>query len=516
MADSATEAQAALEQLGEDSKDFWTPRTIERISAPSPLEFYRNYVSKNIPVIITDAADHWPAMHKWTDAFLVESLGSKQVTVDVTPSGYGDAVHHVQGREVFVMPEERDMTFKEFLDILHDPAFDGIPYLSHQNDSLRVQFPELMPDVDATIAFAAEAFGNDPEAVNLWIGDERAVSTMHKDHYENMYTVVRGRKHFTLLPPSDVAFLYETEFPTGRYVHVASKDTSETLVPSEGHPNWSIRMQEPEDMTPWIPVDPLNPDTTAYPLTKHLVPLEVTVETGETLYLPSLWYHRATQHCETVSVNYWHDMEFDAKYVYYNFVHGVATSLQAKVVGATQDARRHDEGADISRNGAMPPKPEDARRRMSIMPAQSSSTERWPRRNYTKPWLTKVVKPPPSPDCKSPPPPPMPTMSNMASLPLWDTSPPHSSRILVHQILCKASHPKPTVAAVAAPSSCDKRRSMPTSSIPKVHHMDAKAYILDLRREIDCRLMYDVDPTDEEHENNFFDNVDTSVLLHNT
>lgn len=31
---------------------------------------------------------------------------------------------------------------------------------------------------------AVEAFGNEPEAVNIWIGDERAVSTMHKDHYE--------------------------------------------------------------------------------------------------------------------------------------------------------------------------------------------------------------------------------------------------------------------------------------------------------------------------------------------
>ncbi len=30
--------------------------------------------------------------------------------------------------------------------------------------------------------------------INLWIGDERAVSSAHKDNYENMYCVVVGEK----------------------------------------------------------------------------------------------------------------------------------------------------------------------------------------------------------------------------------------------------------------------------------------------------------------------------------
>ncbi|RHY35499.1 hypothetical protein DYB32_000014, partial [Aphanomyces invadans] len=133
-----------LAQLGEDTKDFWAPRSIARIPPPTPMEFYRHYVSKNIPVIITHAVDHWPALTKWTDEYLTDTLGDAQVTVDVTPSGYGDAV----------------------------------------NDSLRDQFPDLLEDVDPMLDFAAEAFGNSPEAVNLWIGDARAISTMHKDHYE--------------------------------------------------------------------------------------------------------------------------------------------------------------------------------------------------------------------------------------------------------------------------------------------------------------------------------------------
>lgn len=42
----------------------------------------------------------------------------------------------------------------------------------------------LYQDVPAYVDLAKDAFGNVPDAVNIWIGDERAVSTMHKDHYE--------------------------------------------------------------------------------------------------------------------------------------------------------------------------------------------------------------------------------------------------------------------------------------------------------------------------------------------
>lgn len=55
-----------------------------------------------------------------------------------------------------------------------------------------------------------------------------------------MYCVVRGEKHFTLLPPSDVLFLYEQEYPQGRYRRK-----------SEGG-GFEVKMEE--GTVPWIPV----------------------------------------------------------------------------------------------------------------------------------------------------------------------------------------------------------------------------------------------------------------------
>ena len=46
---------------------------------------------------------------------------------------------------------------------------------------------------------------------------------------------------------------------------------------------------------PWIAVDPLHPDLATYPQYSHAQPVTVKVEEGDTLYLPSLWFHHVQQ-----------------------------------------------------------------------------------------------------------------------------------------------------------------------------------------------------------------------------
>eukprot|EP00752_Nemacystus_decipiens_P010892 g9685.t1 len=232
---------------------------------------------------------------------------------------------------VFVKPEERRMKFETFVGMLlaegerESPCGsgfgvgggEGVPYLSHQNDSLRQEFPGLMEDVEPFLALAGEAFGNEPDAVNLWIGDDRSVSAVHKDHYENMYCVVRGEKLFTLLPPSDVLFLYEQEYPSGRYRYRQRNGEN------GGRGGFEVEL-EGGTTVPWIPVDPACPDLDKYPLFRHASPIQCRVGPGDILYLPALWYHRVAQKGITIAVNYWHDMQFDHKYVYYRFLQTLA------------------------------------------------------------------------------------------------------------------------------------------------------------------------------------------------
>lgn len=95
-------------------------------------------------------------------------------------------------------------------------------YLQQQNNCFPLEFAALADDADGDITWASEAFGCKPEAVNLWIGTPESVTSFHKDHYENLYAVVSGEKHFTLLPPTDVHRMYVKKYPVAQYERTVS------------------------------------------------------------------------------------------------------------------------------------------------------------------------------------------------------------------------------------------------------------------------------------------------------
>ena len=61
---------------------------------------------------------------------------------------------------------------------------------------------------------------------------------------------------------------------------------------------WHIKRNE-DSQIPWIPVNPIDPDPNLHSRFKHARPISVTVNEGEVLYLPALWYHRVSQQAST-------------------------------------------------------------------------------------------------------------------------------------------------------------------------------------------------------------------------
>lgn len=86
-----------------------------------------------------------------------------------------------------------------------------------ENDNLRGEFANLYKDVAKDIPWARIALGQDPDAINLWIGNSRSVTALHKDNYENIYCQVMGSKHFVLLPPVETVCVNERELPCATY-----------------------------------------------------------------------------------------------------------------------------------------------------------------------------------------------------------------------------------------------------------------------------------------------------------
>ena len=309
--------------------------------------------------------------------------GDIMLTCDVTPDGHGDCVRSVVGSDLnplgepvgmFVKPEERRMALKHFRDELRMgreewkrnncncneevndqrglATFSTKPntattrkrpviYYSRQNDCLRTELKSLF---DANIfpsgfEFAEKAFATGPpDAVNLWIGDQRAVSSMHKDHYENLFYCLSGEKVFTLCPPADIPFLHEGEFVSGTFKFVESSANDE---PSAGRGDdkqrcWIVEPDRCEDGNEIQKIRWIEPDITQqdaaehFPRLKQAHPVAVKLGEGEMLYLPALWYHRVTQSCETVGVNWWYDMRFDSpSWCYFNFLQNLKVPVES-------------------------------------------------------------------------------------------------------------------------------------------------------------------------------------------
>ena len=96
-----------------------------------------------------------------------------------------------------------------------------------ENDNLRGEYVNLYKDVDQDISWAKIAFGGqEPDAINLWIGNSRSVTALHKDNYENIYCQIIGSKHFVLLSPLETACVNERMLPCATYALNASSVSS--------------------------------------------------------------------------------------------------------------------------------------------------------------------------------------------------------------------------------------------------------------------------------------------------
>ncbi|XP_075641088.1 lysine-specific demethylase JMJ32 [Castanea sativa] len=305
-------------------------------SPPTPLQFLRDYVSQNKPCLISSATLHWPALSSWSQhTYLTQSLSaSPNVSVHLTPHGNADALvpfpntNNNNNNLCFASPHVQQLPFREALHLITTNSDSNsntqkfVAYLQQQNDCFRSEYSALSSDCDDHIPWATEALGSLPEAVNLWIGNHRSVTSFHKDHYENLYAVVSGEKHFLLLPPTDYHRMYIRNYPAARYSY--SQESGE----------FALELEKPARYVPWCSVNPcLSPENMEAEMSKFPLyfngpkPFQCTVKPGQILYLPSMWFHHVRQSPDaggrTIAINYWYDMQFDIKYAYFNFLKSI-------------------------------------------------------------------------------------------------------------------------------------------------------------------------------------------------
>ncbi|KAK5993163.1 Bifunctional peptidase and (3S)-lysyl hydroxylase Jmjd7 [Cladobotryum mycophilum] len=272
---------------------------------PSPLEFMR-FVARNTPFVVRDGAVNWKATQKWNASYLKSVLEGQTVNVAVTPLGNADAptFSPTYNTTVISKPHEESQPFDEFLDYIIQQETDPksspkseIRYAQTQNDNFRDEYLPLFPDAQKDIPFARIALQKQPEAINLWIGNSKSITAMHRDNFENIFVQVIGKKHFVLLPPLFHTCVNEKLLSPATYIRKGD-DFALCLDPDA----------EPVPLATWDPDKPLiNPSPTS-----HLAkPIRVTLNPGDMLYLPAMWYHKVKQSCVegdqsfVLAINYW-------------------------------------------------------------------------------------------------------------------------------------------------------------------------------------------------------------------
>ena len=228
-----------------------------RLVRPSK-EGFAAFRRASIPVRLDGVVDQWINRDDWSLATLRERFGDR--VVSAVPTNRGRLVCNTRTGMQF-----EAIRFGEYLEQLERGVSPGV-YLATPADTW---LPELTADVQPP-EYCADA----PWRITrLWIGPAGTSAPLHRDVAENIYFQLVGRKRFFLYPPAFTPWLYSHPLRSAL-------------------PNYSR-------------FDPEAPDYDRFPLSRDVQPLEVILEPGDAMYLPSRWWHQVRSLDVSVSFNFW-------------------------------------------------------------------------------------------------------------------------------------------------------------------------------------------------------------------
>lgn len=230
-----------------------------------------------------------------------------------TKKKFIDFMRYVQADSAAAVPtppEVRNVKYAQTRTLLlrmHSPI-PATPDFISENDNLREEYHTLFSDVPPDVSWARIALEQSADAINFWLGNERSITALHKDNYENIYVQVIGQKHFVLLPPVEMPCVNEQNLTQTRYAprYEGSED------------DLCIKVQDGCESIPVATWDPEDPKAQCSEYSHLSKPLFVTLNEGDMLYLPAMWYHKVKQTSGkegfTCAVNYWYDMSFEGSF----------------------------------------------------------------------------------------------------------------------------------------------------------------------------------------------------------
>lgn len=214
--------------------------SIPRIDDLTRDDFVRDFIAPNQPVVTKSFAQDWPAVKKWSYDYLKQGCGNVEVPL------YSEAF---AGSGNDYLASNHTMPFGEYLDTIEAGPTPWRMFLFN----ILQHMPQLCDDF------------NFPDLSVMWLkkfpfvffGGQDAYVDIHYDldHSHVFLTQLEGKKRVLLFSPKDSTALYRHPFTVS------------------------------------CNIDFRAPDLTKYPAIQNLTAYECMLEPGDTLFIPSRWWH---------------------------------------------------------------------------------------------------------------------------------------------------------------------------------------------------------------------------------
>lgn len=215
-------------------------KPIEKVSSIRQKEFSETFFKPLKPLIIQDLSKSWPALKKWTPDFFKANHGNKQVKV--YDSSFVTAGKHYMARL-------KTIPLKEYIDTIMTTSQDLRMFLYN----IKSEIPELVED----ITFPSLVNGLSRNFIFMFFGCKGSVTQMHFDIDMShvFHTPLYGKKTVYLFPYEQEKNLHRYPFTCRSYIDIQQ------------------------------------PDFKQFPGLKNIQGYKVNLKPGETLYIPSGYWH---------------------------------------------------------------------------------------------------------------------------------------------------------------------------------------------------------------------------------
>jgi hypothetical protein len=251
------------------SKRDWVLHTMRRLrltgqanpidvrSSISGEEFLHLYYRMNRPLLLSGFVSHWRAVSLWRADYLCDRCGN--LTVEIQGNRDGNPRYELEPHA-----HRRTMLFEDLVRFCFREEESNDIYMTarngHMNSSILDSLwgdIEMLPEILNPCGARSGLF--------LWIGPRGTVTPLHHDLTNNLMIQVVGQKRIRLIAPDNLPFLYNS-------YHVYSS------------------------------IDPVVPDVSKYPLYANSDVIEVTLNPGDTFFLPIGWWHHVVSLSTSITI----------------------------------------------------------------------------------------------------------------------------------------------------------------------------------------------------------------------